>query len=85
MKGKIELKPVTLSIGITAAAIYTVCALAYLALPKSGFDVLWKPMFHWIYGATKTTLALGLAEAVIYSIGAAGIFVLVYNYLQTEE
>ena len=40
---KLELKLVTLSIGIVAAIIYVICAFAYLALPKSTLDALWKP------------------------------------------
>lgn len=85
MKGRLELKLVTLGVSITAAIIYAVCVLAYLALPKSIFDALWKPMFHWLYGATPTTLVLGLLETVIYSAVAAAIFVLIYNYLQKER
>lgn len=82
---RLELKLVTLSIGTAAAIIYVICAIAYLALPKSTFDALWKPIFHWLYGATATNLVLGLLETVIYSAVAAAIFVLVYNYLQKER
>lgn len=82
---KLELKPATLSVGIAAAIIYAICTIAYLALPKSTFEALWKPMFHWLYGATTAALVLGFLETAIYSAGVAAIFVWIYNYLQTEE
>ncbi len=85
MRSRLELKLVTLSVGITAAIIYAICALTYLALPRSTFDALWKPMFHWLYGATPTTLVLGLLEAVIYASATAAIFVGVYNYLLEKK
>lgn len=82
---RLELKLVTLSAGIAAAIIYAICALTYVVLPKSAFNALWKPMFHWLYGATPTTLVLGLLESVIYASAAAAIFVGVYNYLLEKK
>lgn len=40
VKNKLELKLVVLAAGITAAAVYIICVLAYLALPKPASDLL---------------------------------------------
>lgn len=85
VKSKLELRQVVLAAGITGAIIYVICALAYVALPKPAFDLLWKPMFHWLYGASATTLVLGFVETLIYSAVAAAIFVGVYNYLMENK
>lgn len=85
VKNKLELKLVVLAAGITAAAVYIICVLAYLALPKPAFDLLWKPVFHWLYGVSTTSIVIGLIEAVAYTISTVAVFGFIYNYLLERE
>lgn len=85
MKNRLELKLVAIAAGATAAVVYVLCAIAYLLLPKPAFDLLWKPLFHWLYGASAASIALGLVEVVVYAILTAAAFVLIYNYLLERQ
>lgn len=85
MKSRLDLRLVAAATGATAGVVYLVCAIAYLLLPKPAFDLLWKPVLHWLYGASAGTIALGLVEVIVYAILTAAAFVLIYNYLLERE
>lgn len=68
------------------AIVYIVCTAAYLILPTTTVELLWKPMFH-VFGLQPVGLYIivGFIEAIVYTALATWLFVLLYNYFAKSK
>ncbi len=73
------------TVAIWMAIIYAICATAFLLVPTSTLDWLWKPMFHNLSPRTGTYIVLGFLESVTYTAAAVWILVTVYNQLAKKR
>ena len=78
----LNLKTVTLALGITAAISFIVCVLWGLLLPEAlhmhQFLELLLPGFTWL---SVGSALLGLVESFLFGVYAGVVYVPVYNFL----
>ncbi len=78
---KLNLKVVTLSLGLFLAVLYVVCVLFDILLPAYAMRNTWSPLLPGFVWLTPSSFLLGLAESFVWGVLLGVIFVPIYNYL----
>lgn len=86
LKNRLDAWSIVKTVTVWMAILYIICAAAFLILPQTTFDVLWKPMIHaFNLKPIGINMVIGFIEAVVYTALSVWLLVVLYNYFTRNK